>query len=246
MPKDYRDTLFKTYQMTHGKYVDSVETVHSEWFLEYVKANYLKHLKSLNLNSAQILEIGCSKGYLLASLASFGFQKLSGVDLSPDDVEIAGKRVPIAVISCEDALPYLETHANTFDVIILKAVLEHTPKENIMPLLERIQASLISDGIVIIDVPNMDWLFANHERYMDFTHEVGFTRESLAQVMRNVFSNVVIYKAVSPRPRSIKGKIISFVRPVLIEFTTCFLKVLGDGAGELWWPDRGIIGIGRK
>ncbi len=246
MPKEYRDTLFKTYQRTHGRYVDSVDSIHSEWFLEYIKANYLKHINSLNRNSAQILEIGCSKGYLLASLASFGFTRLSGVDLSPDDVEIARKRVPIAIISCEDALQYLEDHKSTCDVIILKAVLEHTPKESIMTFFKRIQDSLKSGGIVIIDVPNMDWLFAQHERYMDFTHEVGFTRESLAQVMRNVFSNVVVYRAVSPGPKNIRSKIITLARTALVGIVTCALKVLGEGADDVWWQSRSIIGVGKK
>ena len=41
----------------------------------------------------------------------------------------------------------------------------------------------------------MDWLFATHERYMDFTHEVGFTKESLGQVCRSVFSKVDLFTA---------------------------------------------------
>ena len=54
-------------------------------------------------------------------------------------------------------------------------------KDRVLPLLEKISSSLKPDGMAIIDVPNMDWILGQHERYMDFTHEVGFTRESLAQ-----------------------------------------------------------------
>ena len=53
-------------------------------------------------------------------------------------------------------------------------------------------AALRAGGAVLIDVPNMDWLFAGHERYMDFTHELGFTQESLSQLLGGVFSEVVV------------------------------------------------------
>ena len=54
-------------------------------------------------------------------------------------------------------------------------------------------------GIAIIDVPNMDWFWNGHERYMDFTHEVGFTPESLEQICNKVFGNSIIHYCVTPR-----------------------------------------------
>ena len=48
-------------------------------------------------------------------------------------------------------------------------------------------------GVAIIQVPNMDWILSNHERYMDFTHEIGYTRESLADIFRLYFMKVDVY-----------------------------------------------------
>ncbi len=44
----------------------------------------------------------------------------------------------------------------------------------------------------MIDVPNMDWIWASHVRYMDFTHECGFTEESLIEVLKPQFQNIQI------------------------------------------------------
>ena len=45
----------------------------------------------------------------------------------------------------------------------------------------------------------MDWFLMGHERYMDFTHEVGFTPDSLTQICNKIFGNVVIHYCQTPR-----------------------------------------------
>lgn len=45
----------------------------------------------------------------------------------------------------------------------------------------------------------MDWFLASHERYMDYTHEVGYNECSLEQVITKVFGNVDIVFAQTPR-----------------------------------------------
>ena len=108
---------------------------------------------------------------------------LTGVDLSPHDIEEAAQRVPRATFVHASAIDFLSSHEAAFDVVVARAILEHTPKAEVLPFLSAAAHALRPGGVAIVDVPNMDWLFAGHERYMDFTHEVGFTRESLAQVM---------------------------------------------------------------
>lgn len=61
-----------------------------------------------------------------------------------------------------------------------------------LSFLQSIHFGLKQGWGVIIDVPNMDWLFASHERYMDFTHELGFTVESLGQLGRIYFEQVYL------------------------------------------------------
>ncbi|MBE0448937.1 MAG: class I SAM-dependent methyltransferase [Actinobacteria bacterium] len=239
----YKERLFTTYHSTHVAHLDSDDQEKLEWFLRYARDNYLTHIDHLDRDSSRVLEIGCNKGYLLSALNSFGFKNLSGVDLSPDDVQQAQRLVPSANIVCSDAFLYLNDHEGSFDVIILKAVLEHLQKDDVLPLLEKIKKGLTSGGIIIVDVPNMDWLFAPHERYMDFTHEAGFTKESLRQVMNQIFTSVQIHPIESIYLSSfraiMKKRIARFILYRLL------LWAEPEGAANPIWA-RGIMGIGKR
>ncbi len=183
---DSRDTLFQQYD----KRIDLLDlNIDSKlaWFKQYIDRHYMQYIKSFSPDSTHILDIGCSRGYSLHALYDHGFTHLTGIDLSHNDIEAAKTILPQADFLTSDAFEYLEAHPATYDVILIKAVLEHIPKDKVLPLLSLIKRSLKPEGIVIIDVPNMDWIFSSHERYMDFTHEVGFTRESMAQVLGSVF-----------------------------------------------------------
>lgn len=188
---DYREDLFAAYPARLAD-LDPDRGTKIAWFEDYVARNYASHLKRFDRSKAALLDVGCSRGYLLAALAELGFTRLAGIDVSSEDIAVAQQWLPEAALSTADARNFLAKHPDSFDIVILKAVLEHTPKGDVLPLLRDVWASLRDDGIAIVDVPNMDWLFAGHERYMDFTHEVGFTRESLRQVMTTAFSTVEI------------------------------------------------------
>ncbi len=246
MSGDYRSKLFSSYNATHVSHLDGDDESKLAFFREYSRVNYLQHLGNFDRNATEILEIACNKGYLLAALHSLQFKKLFGVDLSPVDVEKAKQIVPAAQISYADAFDYLAENVEKFDVIILKAVLEHIPKDRVVPLLDRIKSSLKPSGMVVIDVPNMDWLFAQHERYMDFTHEVGFTRESLAQVMRQVFSSVHIEKGKPVMGSGLKSRVELQLRAILVRSLNFVFRLIGEGASDTWWDSRSIIGIAKN
>ena len=246
MSGDYRSNLFTSYNATHVAHLDVDDESKLAFFREYARVNYLQHLGNVDRNSAEILEIACNKGYLLAALQALEFKNLFGVDLSPLDVEKAKQIVPAAEISYADAFAYLGENVGKFDVIILKAVLEHIQKDKVIPLLAGIKSSLKPAGMVIIDVPNMDWLFAQHERYMDFTHEVGFTRESLAQVMRQVFSRVRIEKGKPVMGSGLKSQIELQLRALLVRSLNLVFRLIGEGASDTWWDSRSIIGIAKN
>jgi 2-polyprenyl-3-methyl-5-hydroxy-6-metoxy-1,4-benzoquinol methylase len=243
MAPDYRNELFQKYRQTHAAYLDSDTKSQIDWFLRYVNIHYMRHISGVDKNSAKMLEIGCNKGYLLAVLNLLGFKNLYGVDLSPDDVSSAKILVPSADISYADAFQFMENKHEIFDVIIMKAVLEHIRKDDTLRLLTTIKTGLKQGGCMILDVPNMDWLFASHERYMDFTHEVGFTKESLRQIMNTVFTNVTINPADNILPLgpigNAKKRIARFILQKLFSWAD------PQGADNSIW-ERSIIGVGWK
>lgn len=234
---DYRQVLFEAYDQR----TDLLDTAGAEgkveFFRWYATRHYRPHLSQFPFNNLRVLDVGCNRGYLLKVLHEWGIPDLHGIDLSPVDVEIAGRLVPSAHIYCADAFEYLHQHSAQYDVIITKAVLEHIPKNQVFPFLEAIQVALKPNGMVLVDVPNMDWLLASHERYMDFTHEVGFTIQSLQQVMGQVFQDVRVLPADNRHPH--------WKRSLARALIGALLRWADDEitANPIW--ARSIVGVGR-
>jgi SAM-dependent methyltransferase len=240
-PNNYRAELFASYGRRTAE-LDENDESKLDWFGSYVRTNYLPHLRQLEPGSAEVLEIGCNKGYLLAALQAAGFRCLHGIDLSPDDLKVARKLVPDVEFQDADGFDYLAVRPERYDLIIVKAVLEHIPKDRVLPFLSLAAAALRPRGMLMIDVPNMDWLFASHERYMDFTHEVGFTKESLRQVLGAVLPRV----EVVPVDAVVNGGLRSIRRRIarrLLGFLLRWADPEG-GANPVW--ARSLIGIGRR
>jgi len=236
MSEDYRSGLFDVYH-ARSEELDGDESEKAAWFEDYVHENYLPHVVD-----GDVLEIGCNRGYVLAALHRFGHGKVVGIDLSPGDVSIAARIAPEAHVEVADAFAYLEDHPDAYDTVIMKAVLEHIQKPRILPLLRSIHGSLRPGGVAIIDVPNMDWLFASHERYMDFTHEAGFTPQSLSQVVGLVFGDVQIHPVearAAGRRASLQQRVGRGIVGTLLRWAD------GQGAGNPIWA-RSIIAVGRK
>lgn len=243
MDKEYRKLLFDNYSSSHVNQLDSSFGEKIAWFKEYVENNYLQYFSDKEINSNRILDIGCNRGYLLKVFSDFGYKHLYGIDLSSEDVIEAQKINPNAHLECVDAFEFLAANRDSFDVIIIKAVLEHVSKEKTQELLLAIQKSLKANGVVIVDVPNMDWLFASHERYMDFTHEAGFTKESIGQLMRPVFNSLEIATIDHYRPVSMLGRLKKTIGRFLLG--KLFEWADPQGAENPIWC-RSIVGVGRK
>ncbi len=108
---------------------------------------------------------------------------MRGIDASAEQIEFC-RRAGFDNVACAEALGYLRDTASRFEAIVLSDVLEHIPKSQVIELLEAILERLAPGGQVILRVPNLSNPLNLRTRYVDFTHECGFTRESLAQVLR--------------------------------------------------------------
>jgi predicted TPR repeat methyltransferase len=81
-----------------------------------------------------------------------------------------------------DGVTFLENNKG-FDLIILTDVVEHMKKDELLGLLRRSYEALVPDGHIIIRTPNASSIFGCYGRYIDFTHEISFTEQSLRQVL---------------------------------------------------------------
>lgn len=237
-----RNELFSNYSSRTNNLDASFKEKYS-WFQMYFTKFYKPFIIKKNKRDLRILDIGCNRGYLINVLKDHGYTNLMGIDLSNDDLEYARN----LNLGCDflnvDAFTFLEKNKKMFDVIIIKAVLEHIPKDRVSELIRLMQESLDDSGVLIIDVPNMDWLFASHERYMDFTHEIGFTKESIDQILRLHFTDFKILTADNIFSKNILERLKTKFARKMIKL------VLGwadpEGVSNPIW-DRSLIAVGFK
>jgi SAM-dependent methyltransferase len=113
-----------------------------------------------------------------------GYQAIRVVDTSPEVVAKAST-VGLAVELTGDTSGWLERHHAIFDAIVMFHVIEHIPKSSTIAFLAAVRRALKPGGVVLLETPNMgDPLNGLYYRYDDFTHEVGFTEESLRYVFK--------------------------------------------------------------
>jgi 2-polyprenyl-3-methyl-5-hydroxy-6-metoxy-1,4-benzoquinol methylase len=221
-----------------GQAATSSGTVYSDIasFWPYYEANYGALVAPLR-RDATIIDVGCGPGSLLGWLAARGFTNISGVDMSPGDVRFANEHLGEGTVVLEDAVTHLSARPGAFDVAFMKAVLEHIPKDRALDVLGAVAVGLRPGGFAVIEVPNMDWLLAGHERYMDMTHEIGFTRESLASLLGLVFDDVAIVGSRIAEPTRSQR----LLRRPLMALIRRGLYIVGEGASDTLFGHRSLI-----
>lgn len=101
---------------------------------------------------SKILEVGCATGEFLAALRHRGRRSLVGVEFSAEAAALARQRygLDVRVGDLLDA----DLPDRTFDLILLRHVLEHVPDPR--ATLQRIAALLRPGGLCIFTIPNID------------------------------------------------------------------------------------------
>lgn len=132
---------------------------------------------------ARILDFGCGGGEFLSLLARNGYSRAEGIDASKEQVERCRARGIQDVAHVLDSKSWLRSNRAAFHAIVLNDVLEHIAKPDIIDSLIELRNAVVPRGSVIIKVPNCANVFGLVARYLDFTHEVGFTEHSLRQVL---------------------------------------------------------------
>jgi hypothetical protein len=83
-------------------------------------------------------------------------------------------------------------------------VIEHLGKAEVLHLLSLVRETLDANGIVLVKTVNAANVLGGYVRYMDLTHEVAFTEESIREALTAVgFSRVtwIQYKPWNWRQR---------------------------------------------
>lgn len=135
------------------------------------------------VKSAKILDIGSGAGHFLKFIDEYGYENYIGVDVSREQIDFCRKNVTKKALLIKDLSTYLQNNKNTFDFILMNDVIEHLEKEEIIDTLLLVFDALKRNSSVLIKTENLKNRWGSAVRYMDFTHTVGFTEESIRQVL---------------------------------------------------------------
>ena len=175
-------SVFEHYYTTLSKYDSSLENI-SIYDQERFQL-ITKFISTFLKNETRVLDLGCGSGGLLRELKKFGYTHLFGLDPSKAVADYyEGRKSNIKVFT-----GYLETceipRENTYDLIILEAVLEHIP--DVHAFLGNVLKLLSKDGLLYIGVPNL-WEFkkCNDGPFQQFSieHINYFSSVSLNNLM---------------------------------------------------------------
>ncbi len=196
----------KDYFSKHYAFINNIDLNSEDSILGWYKSSfdyYDKYLKQhLRLSDdKEILELGCGIGGLLYFLKKSGCENFLGVDISEEQLSICQKYVTTKVVN-EDVLSFLKNHDRKYDLIVLFDLIEHLAKDKIIQFIKLLYMTLNVNGRILLRTPNMGSLFGLRSRHIDFTHEVGFTEESIKQVFhQSEFSKVQVYNTYIGKKR---------------------------------------------
>jgi len=222
----YRDILYRDYSATFGgqKALDA-GVQHSQYEATYDALP--------SARDAAIADLGCGKGEWLAWMALKGFRNLTGVDLSPADLEIARQNDPARVWVQENVITYLESQSAMFNLLHAKDIIEHFTKDEFIRFLTAARNALKPGGELWLLTFNAQSPLSSAIRYGDFTHEIGLTPASMAQCLRACGFTHISVQGRHYCSSSANGRIRLILGRVIFSFARLLLKIRhGDAAKE--------------
>ncbi len=136
-----------------------------------------RELRSKNIESARILDVGCGTGSNLEAFARLG--RATGIDMSAGALGFCMRRgVTSVALSAIETLPFADA---TFDVVTAMDVLEHTDDD--LAALAELRRVCKPGGMLLVTVPAYGFMWSEHDEALK--HRRRYT----AHELRNKLSN---------------------------------------------------------
>lgn len=240
--ENFKDRLYKNYRSTHNAHL------YGELSLQSIVNNfpvwryyYASHLPT-DMN-ASILEIGCGDGAFVYFLSKMGFGNVTGIDVSEEQVSV-GRNLDIPNLQVGDALEFLKSKRESYDLILARDVIEHFDRNDVFELVQKISIALRPSGKFIMQVPNGEGFFFSSIFYGDYTHETAFTVSSVRQLFLNTgFVKSECYPT-GPVPYSWKARIRHMLWALKV-FVHRFWKMVETGNATGIFTSN-LIAVGTK
>ena len=128
-PEPYWSDVAKRIKARKGKNVIAGD---DEPFYRYKRERFLALLNEVDFTGKSVLEIGSGPGGNLKALLSKSPKSLTGVDISPEMIELAKSNLPpeVSIIKVNGTeLPFAD---QSFDYVFTATVLQHNTDENML------------------------------------------------------------------------------------------------------------------
>jgi SAM-dependent methyltransferase len=181
----------------------------------------------------EILDIGPGKGEMLSCLKELGYTNLQAVDISASVVHYI-KDLGFNGFVANDLPTFLK--GQKYSLITMCDVVEHIPKSQIVEIMTAVRKALTEEGILIVQVPNMQSITANIFLYDDFTHETGYTERSLLQMLKLAGFNSVECHGFDFLGNDLKSKIQALLQKCLWCMVRFSRKINGTMPHHLLHP----------
>lgn len=153
--------------------------------------------------TAVVCELGCGDGGFIDFLRSVGFHHVLGVDWSAEQVELARSRG--LDVRQGDLFEAIDGRRGEFDVVIAIDVLEHLSHEQLLRFGRLVMQALRPGGMLLVQTPNGEGLFAGHVIYGDLTHCTIFNESSIKQYLRAFGFEDIRVSETAPVPFGVRG-----------------------------------------
>lgn len=135
---------------------------------------------------ARIVDVGCGFGHLIRYFREQGYTRVGGIELDEALHRIASAYIggSAEFLDRTDGRQFLEEHPESFDLITLFDVIEHFTVDEAFAMLRAMHGALRPGGMAVLRTPNMASLLGAYSRFMDLTHQAGYSEFSFAQILR--------------------------------------------------------------
>jgi len=178
---NYRERCYKYHVSGHWQFIHSLSRKEYDLYAKVSKKRFRNILPKNK--TAKIIDIACGAGHFLYFLQKEGYLNTQGIDLSWEQLDVA-KKMGVKNLKQANLFEYLSKYSQCFDMVIANDIIEHLKKDEVFQFLDLIYQSLKPSALFLVSTSNAQSLFGSASVFCDFTHEQGFTPESLYQVLR--------------------------------------------------------------
>ncbi|MBL7148073.1 MAG: class I SAM-dependent methyltransferase [Nanoarchaeota archaeon] len=125
----------------------------------------------------KILDIGCGTGEDLPLISKYG--DVFALEYSKEVIKYIPKEKVVGIVRGDAR--FLSFKENVFDIIIILDVLEHVKED--VKIMKEVSRVLKLDGILLISVPAVPFLFGNHDRALH--HLRRYSKKSLNKILKD-------------------------------------------------------------